>query len=169
MQKEYTRAEKIAWLAAQPRKPLSGKVLVFDELGKTLLIRPNYKPGWDIVGGMLNEAESPLQGAIRETKEEIGHEFSPERFGFLGVRYGIAQESEGDFVHFIFKLILSQREIAQIVLEESEVLEAQWVPPAEAKELLEGNLRQILGRMLDGEAGIYSENDQFVLGGSNAA
>ncbi|HEX6258823.1 MAG TPA: NUDIX hydrolase [Candidatus Saccharimonadales bacterium] len=169
MQKEYSREEKIAWLAAQPRKPLSGKVLVFNEQGETLLVRPNYKPGWDIVGGMLNEAESPLQGAIREIKEEIGHELPAERFGFLGVRYGISQESKGDFVHFIFKLSLTQGEIAEIVLEETEILEAQWVAPAEAKELLEGNLRQILSRMLDGEAGIYSENDQLVLGGSNAA
>ena len=163
MQKDFTKAEKIAWLAAQPKKPLSAKLLVFNARGELLLVKPNYKPGWDIIGGMLDEGESPLAAVIRETKEEINISLEPQRFTFMAARYGVSRESEGDFVHFIFKVTLSDDEIARIILQDDEIMDQRWAIPAEVATLLAGNLTTIIVQILEGATGIYSENDQFVI------
>jgi 8-oxo-dGTP diphosphatase len=55
---------------------VAAKAFIVDK-DKLLLIkrRPNdvHKPGlWDIPGGRLDMGESPYEGLLRETKEEIG-------------------------------------------------------------------------------------------------
>jgi 8-oxo-dGTP diphosphatase len=47
-------------------------VLFFDEAGRVLLVDPVYKEPWEIPGGAVEADESPLQGACREVKEELG-------------------------------------------------------------------------------------------------
>ena len=41
-------------------------VLFFDAEGRILLVRPSYKPGWDLPGGYVEIGEAPVQGAARE-------------------------------------------------------------------------------------------------------
>src|SRR5687768_17120431 len=102
MAQEYTKEEKAAWLAAQPKKVLSSKVLLFDTAGRVLVVKPSYKKNWDIPGGIVDQGESPLEAATREVTEELQLMLLPRAMQFAGVRYGIATESQGDFVHFIF-------------------------------------------------------------------
>jgi 8-oxo-dGTP pyrophosphatase MutT (NUDIX family) len=40
--------------------------------GRILLVNPNYKPDWDMPGGMAEANESPLDAARREIREELG-------------------------------------------------------------------------------------------------
>ncbi len=44
-----------------------------------LLVEPVYKDYWEIVGGCVEENESPRQGAAREVKEELGKTIVPGR------------------------------------------------------------------------------------------
>jgi ADP-ribose pyrophosphatase YjhB (NUDIX family) len=37
-----------------------------------LLVKPTYKPGWDLPGGMAEANEPPHEAATRELKEELG-------------------------------------------------------------------------------------------------
>ncbi|MEV4616767.1 NUDIX hydrolase [Kitasatospora sp. NPDC049258] len=55
---------------AQPRT--AAGVLFFDEAGRVLLVKPTYKPGWEIPGGYLHPGETPSEGAAREVEEELG-------------------------------------------------------------------------------------------------
>jgi len=41
---------------------------------RLLLVKPTYKPGWDLPGGILEEGESPTAGLKREIREELGVE-----------------------------------------------------------------------------------------------
>ena len=56
-----------------PRIPASASALIFDNAGRLLTLKPNYKAGWTIPGGQIEETgESPWQGCQRETLEECG-------------------------------------------------------------------------------------------------
>lgn len=48
--------------ATQARKRVSADVLLRDEEGRVLLVKPTYKPGWDLPGGMA-EFVSPPEAA----------------------------------------------------------------------------------------------------------
>ncbi|MDA1358664.1 NUDIX hydrolase [Glycomyces luteolus] len=58
--------------ATQARKRVSADVLIRDPAGRILLVKPTYKPGWDLPGGMCEANESPADAARREINEELG-------------------------------------------------------------------------------------------------
>ena len=58
--------------ARQPRKRVAADVIVRDHHGRLLLVNPNYKPDWDLPGGMVEANEPPIEAAARELREELG-------------------------------------------------------------------------------------------------
>jgi len=67
-------------LGQVPRIPASAGALIFDRTGRLLILKPNYKPGWTIPGGQIEETgESPWQACQRETLEECGLELKKGR------------------------------------------------------------------------------------------
>lgn len=52
-------------------KRMGSGVLFTDELGRALLVEPTYKDYWEIVGGAVEQDESPYQAAIRLPQEEL--------------------------------------------------------------------------------------------------
>jgi 8-oxo-dGTP diphosphatase len=58
--------------ARQPRKRVAADVIVRDEDERILLVDPNYKPDWDLPGGMVEANEPPINAAARELSEELG-------------------------------------------------------------------------------------------------
>lgn len=58
--------------AKQPRKRVSADVLLRDRGGKFLLVDSQYKPDWDMPGGMAEANEPPHEAARRELREELG-------------------------------------------------------------------------------------------------
>ncbi|MFD7222919.1 NUDIX domain-containing protein [Streptomyces sp. NPDC059892] len=102
---------------ARPRT--AAGVLFFDEAGRVLLVRPTYKPGWEIPGGYLHPGETPSEGAAREVKEEIG--ITPP-IGRLLVADWAPHPAEGDKLLFVFDGgILPADQRARIVLDGEEV------------------------------------------------
>ncbi|WP_414169236.1 NUDIX domain-containing protein [Streptoverticillium reticulum] len=62
---------------ARPRT--ASGALFFDEEGHVLLVRPSYKPKWEIPGGYIETGESPLAACRREVSEDelLAAEFHP--------------------------------------------------------------------------------------------
>lgn len=58
--------------ARQPRKRVAADVIIRDQNQRLLLVNPNYKPDWDLPGGMAEANEPPLEAARREVQEELG-------------------------------------------------------------------------------------------------
>lgn len=55
-------------------------------------IHPNL---WDIgAAGHIPAGETPIEGAIRETKEEIGLEITKEKLEFIKIKKGVANANE---------------------------------------------------------------------------
>jgi 8-oxo-dGTP diphosphatase len=65
--------------ARQARKRVSADVLLLDAEGRILLVDPNYKPDWDLPGGMAEANEPPHRAAEREIREELGLHISVTR------------------------------------------------------------------------------------------
>ena len=71
-------------------KPCAGGLVVHD--GRLLLVRRAFEPfkgWWDVPGGFLEAGEHPVDGVVRELREETGLEVRPG--GLVGIymdRYG---------------------------------------------------------------------------------
>ena len=59
--------------AALPRIPASAGALVWDRKGRLLILKPTYKSGWTIPGGVVEaDGETPWEACRREAREECG-------------------------------------------------------------------------------------------------
>ena len=52
--------------------------------GRLLVVRPSYRPGYDLPGGGLDAGEEPRHGALRELREELALEIPPAELHELG-------------------------------------------------------------------------------------
>jgi 8-oxo-dGTP pyrophosphatase MutT (NUDIX family) len=82
---------------ATPR--VAAGVLFRDDRGGILLVRPTYKPFWDLPGGYVEPGESPRAAAIREVAEELGLKISAGPL--LSVDWA-PNGGEGDKLLFVF-------------------------------------------------------------------
>jgi 8-oxo-dGTP diphosphatase len=57
---------------ALPRKRLIAHVLMRDSRGRVLLCETQFKPDWELPGGIVEAGEPPRVGAVREVREELG-------------------------------------------------------------------------------------------------
>src|SRR5687768_11944137 len=55
-----------------PTIPASAGALVRGRKGRLLILKPTYKGGWTIPGGIVEIGESPWEACRRETREESG-------------------------------------------------------------------------------------------------
>jgi 8-oxo-dGTP pyrophosphatase MutT (NUDIX family) len=56
-----------------PRIPASAGALIRDTDGRLLILKPTYKSGWTIPGGVMEaDGETPWEACRREVREECG-------------------------------------------------------------------------------------------------
>ncbi len=109
-------------------------VLFFDETGRVLLVRPTYKPGWDIPGGYLHPGETPTEADAREVHEELG--ITPPIGRMLVVDWA-PHPDEGDKILFVLDGgQLTPEHLDQIKLDPIEIAEYAYHDPALIGQLL---------------------------------
>jgi ADP-ribose pyrophosphatase YjhB (NUDIX family) len=137
----------------QPRKRVSADVLFRDEGGRILLVDPQYKPDWDLPGGMAEANEAPLDAARREVAEELGIDYVGGRL--LVVDWVAPHGPWDDSLAFIFDggLVLENAQ-ARIRLTDGELSGYRFVAPDDLGPLLrpyvESRLREALTAAHDG-------------------
>jgi 8-oxo-dGTP diphosphatase len=147
-----------------PRIPASAGALIFDRTGRLLILKPNYKAGWTIPGGQIEETgESPWQGCRRETFEECGLKIERGRLAcvdFLRPRPGRAGG-----VRFLFDCgAFRDRQLAAITIEDAEIDEHRFADLAEASALLSGPVRRRVRAAVGLERCVYLEEGRRVKG-----
>jgi 8-oxo-dGTP pyrophosphatase MutT (NUDIX family) len=56
-----------------PMVPVSAGALIFDSARRLLILKPTYKTGWTIPGGIMEaDGETPWEACRREVREECG-------------------------------------------------------------------------------------------------
>ena len=138
MPKKYTDEEYATLL---PKKQVGVAVLLFNNKNELLIVKPDYREGWLVPGGVTDEDESPLHSAIRETKEENGLDITDLRL--VGVHYRHKKGVFMDSLKFIYSGgILTEEQILQITLQTSELEEWKFSPSEEALTLLTSGLEK---------------------------
>ncbi|HUY25700.1 MAG TPA: NUDIX hydrolase [Candidatus Saccharimonadales bacterium] len=94
--------------------------------GEVLLVRPTYKPSWEIPGGIVEEGESPRQCCTRELVEELGCRGTLGRL--LVVDWLPDLGGRGDRVLFIFDAgVVADSFVETVTLPAEELSDSQFV------------------------------------------
>jgi len=144
-----------------PKKRIGAGVIILNGKEEILIVKPGYKDHWSIVGGVVDENESPEKAARRETKEEIGIELKDARF--LCVDH-VSDKSKGESLQFIFYGgKLDEEEIKKIKIDGKEIVEYKFMATDDALRLLSESSRIRLSKCLKAlknDTAIYSEGDR---------
>jgi ADP-ribose pyrophosphatase YjhB (NUDIX family) len=121
--------------AKQPRKRVSADVLVRDKDGRILLVDPEYKPDWDMPGGMAEANEPPHRAAERELKEELDLDVQVGRL--LCLDWVSPHGPWDDLLAFIFDGgELSDEQVAGLKLHDAELNAFEFCSEAQAAKRL---------------------------------
>jgi 8-oxo-dGTP diphosphatase len=138
---KYSIEENRRWHNSLPTKRVAADVLFWNAQGQLLIVKTNYRDYWQLPGGVVDEAESPLDAVIREVKEELGIDIPKERFKFRVAMYTPEYDGFKDFLAFTFDGgILSQERIKSIIPQEEELEGYKFVSFDEAQNLLKPSL-----------------------------
>ncbi|GLW67324.1 hypothetical protein Arub01_55670 [Actinomadura rubrobrunea] len=123
----------LAYYASLPRTRGAAAALLLDDLGRVLLVKPTYKEGWFLPGGVIEAGESPLAACVRECEEELG--LVPRLDGLVCVDWGPPRDGVDAVNVFVFAGSLTAAEIAAIRLPPDELSDHVLVAPEKVPEL----------------------------------
>ncbi|MFF3918645.1 NUDIX domain-containing protein [Streptomyces sp. NPDC001852] len=112
-----------------PARPtMSAAAVLRDGEGRFLIVKPGYKPGWNLPGGGVDKGETPAQAARRELLEELGID---QAIGRLLVS-AFVRTPAGGHMYFVFDGgVLGEEQRDSIVLQESELTDYRFSAPDE--------------------------------------
>ncbi|WP_131741584.1 NUDIX domain-containing protein [Actinomadura roseirufa] len=123
----------LAYYASLPRTRGAAAALLLDDLGRILLVKPTYKEGWFLPGGVIEANESPLSACVRECEEELG--FVPRLDGLACVDWGSPRGGVDSVNVFVFGGTITGAEAAAIRLPPEELSDHVLVAPEKVPEL----------------------------------
>ncbi|MBL8931081.1 MAG: NUDIX hydrolase [Kineosporiaceae bacterium] len=146
-----------------PLIPVSAGAMIFDSLGRLLILDPSYKKGWTIPGGVMEHWESPWQACRREVYEECG--LTVERGRLAAVDTRPAKLKRPTQLRLLFDCgQLDDATLAGITLDDEEILAHRFVEPQEAIELLRPAVSRRVASALASPTCCYLEDGRPVAG-----
>ena len=147
-----------------PEIPASAGAILLDEEGRLLILKPTYKSGWTVPGGVMEaDGETPWEACRREVAEETGIEVTRGRLVCVDTRPAKNGGKLG--LRFLFHCgTLTDQRIASIELQESEIRSHRFVDREGAKALLSKPVRRRVLAAWDAPHCLYLENGRPVEG-----
>jgi 8-oxo-dGTP diphosphatase len=148
-----------------PGIPVSAGALIYDRGRRLLILKPTYKSGWTIPGGVMEaDGETPWEACQREVREETGLEVSHGRLAIMDFRR--PREGRPGGIRFLFDCgHMSDKELADLKLQPEEISESRLVPLPDALSLLRGPIRRRVRAATQGrgpQALVYLEDGRPV-------
>jgi 8-oxo-dGTP diphosphatase len=145
-----------------PAIPVSAGALVFDRAGRLLILKPTYKSGWTIPGGVMEaDGETPWQACQREVREECGIEVRRARLACMDFRRPKPGRPGG--IRFLFDCgRVDDKDLAGIVVQPEEVSEYRLAALPDALGLLRGPIRRRVRAATGGTRLVYLEDGRPV-------
>jgi 8-oxo-dGTP pyrophosphatase MutT (NUDIX family) len=120
----FSNSRLAAWLKSVSRVS-SAALILEDSDGRALIVKANYKRYWTFPGGVIDLGETPLQGAVRETREEVGLTIDPATVTFAWVANRTSKLA--DTYQFVFRAPLPAGFEGQVKLQASEIEDFAFV------------------------------------------
>jgi 8-oxo-dGTP diphosphatase len=147
-------------VTGSPRRLVAAGALFFNAENRLLVVKPNYRDGWLVPGGVVEADESPRQGCVREVQEELSLNCQIGRL--LCLDYLSASPGRDEALKMTFLGgSLSSDQIAAIRLQEEEIETFEFVERAEALNRFIPKLKERIAYSflaLDENRTIYLEN-----------
>jgi len=141
--------DKLEYYKNLPKKRISAGVLLFNEAGQLLILELSYKDHWSIPGGVVEAFESPIEGAKREIREEIGLDIELDRC--LAVDYTdyiLAEGHREESLQFLFLgKTLSEGDMEKIKIDKKEIVSCRFADFDEALGMLGEKLSRRLSAL----------------------
>lgn len=140
-----------------PTKRVIGHVVLRDGRGRVLLCDTHYKADFELPGGVVENHESPREGARREVAEELSLDVTGLRL--LVVDWMPPYLGWDDALEFIFDGgVLDDATIGRIVKQESEIAALHWVEP----ERLGDHVSELSARRLQHALGLAQGQIDYI-------
>jgi len=125
-----------------PAIPVSAGALITDRAGRLLILKPTYKSGWTIPGGVMEaDGETPWEACRREVAEECGLQVGTGRLVCLDFRRPRPGSPGG--VRYLFDCgAFSDASLAGIVVQPEEISEYRLAELSTALTLLRKPIRR---------------------------
>jgi 8-oxo-dGTP pyrophosphatase MutT (NUDIX family) len=147
-----------------PAIPVSAGALIFDRAGRLLILKPTYKTGWTIPGGVMEaDGETPWEACRREVREECGIEVNGGRLACMDFRRPKPGRPGG--VRYLFDCgPVSDDAVAGIVVQPEEISEYRLAAVPDALGLLRGPIRRRVRAATGSKRLVYLEDGRPVPG-----
>ena len=148
---------------SRPRKATGAGVLFFNTRGDLLIVKPKYLDRWLWVGGGIEENETPLAAAIRESQEEIG--VVPEGLRLAFVQYRPPKpDGQNESIHFVFAAeTVNDDFLERIVLAKEEIEEVKFASVSELAKFISAQRANAVNAYVQNRerGAMYIENGSF--------
>ncbi len=143
-----------------PGIPVSAGALIRDEQGRLLVLKPTYKAGWTLPGGVMEgDGESPWQACRREVYEETGLQITQARLAAIDTRPAKGRQALG--LRFLFDCgVVEEAHLGHIVVQPEEISEYAFVTVEEALRMLRPAVRRRVAAALAAPHCVYLEDGQ---------
>jgi 8-oxo-dGTP diphosphatase len=148
--------------AEVPAIPASAGALIFDRAGRLLILKPTYKSGWTIPGGVMEaDGETPWAACRREVREECGLDVRQGRLAAVDFRHPRPGRPGG--IRFLFDCgAVSEKKLAAIVVQPAEISQYRLLLLDRALPLLRGPIRRRVRSAMAGRDTVYLEDGRPV-------
>jgi 8-oxo-dGTP diphosphatase len=147
-----------------PAIPASAGALIFDRKGRLLILKPTYKSGWTIPGGVMEaDGETPWEACRREVREECGLDVRTGRLVCVDFRRPRPGRPGG--MRFLFDCgAFGEADLAALVLQAEEISQYRLAKLPRALKLLRGPLRRRVSAVSGASGLVYLEDGRPVRG-----
>jgi ADP-ribose pyrophosphatase YjhB (NUDIX family) len=151
-------------MPATPTIPASAGALIFDRTGRLLVLKPTYKSGWTIPGGVMEaDGETPWEACQREVREECAIDVRHGQLVCMDFRRPRPGKTGG--IRFLFHCgAIGDESLAAIVIQPEEIAEHRLAPLAEALPLLRPPIRRRVQAATSARGLVYLEDGRPVPG-----
>ena len=125
------------WLETLAKRHSASGAFIFNEKNQLLILKPSYKEGWNLPGGVTDKFESPYQTVIRECKEETNLDIQIKELVLIDYIQETIDGHNFDHVEFYFTAIV--KSFTDIKIDNEEVIDYKFVDTTQAKEFLSEN------------------------------
>ncbi|HEY5805338.1 MAG TPA: NUDIX hydrolase [Lysobacter sp.] len=129
--KQQSMPDKAGLDASFPKKRISAGAVIRSSSGELLIVKPTYREGWLLPGGVCESNESPAMALVREIDEELGLVCGIVKL--LCVDYLSPADGFSEALHFLFECKpLSADDIANIRIDTTEIADYRFCRDEEA-------------------------------------